>query len=99
MNRYLKSVLVEVMIEERRTIMGEENMNFATELLHEVKQSAKRWFIAFCIMVVLEIATIAGFLWYISLPVEEYSYTEQTMDDIDGENINQTINNGTDGGN
>ena len=75
-----------------------ENMNFATELLHEIKASAKRWFIAFCIMVVLEIATIAGFLWYISLPIDEYSYTEQTMDDIDGENITQTINNG-DGGN
>ena len=79
--------------------MNNENMTLATELLHELKASAKRWFIAFCIMVVLEVATIAGFLWYISLPVEEYTYTEQTMDDIDGDNVSQTINNGTDGGN
>lgn len=48
----------------------EEN-NLATELLHELKATSKRWFIAFCIMIVLEVATIAGFLWYISLPVED----------------------------
>lgn len=57
----------------------EQTETLATELLHELKASAKRWFIAFCIMVVLEIATIAGFLWYISLPVEEYTI-EQTAD-------------------
>lgn len=51
----------------------------ATELLHEVKASARRWFIAFCVMVVLEVATIVGFLWYVSLPVEECT-TEQTAD-------------------
>ena len=48
-----------------------EDKNLATELLHELKAAGKRWFIAFCIMVVLEVATIAGFLWYISLPVED----------------------------
>lgn len=73
--------------------MDNENMNFATELLHEVKASAKRWFIAFIIMVVVEVLTIAGFLWYISLPVEETSYYEQTGEQIDTENsdFNQTI--------
>jgi len=55
-----------------------ENFNLATELLHEVKANAKRWFIAFCIMVVVEIATIVGFLWYISLPVEETTITQDT---------------------
>ncbi len=61
-----------------------DNTPFATELLHMIKQSAKRWFIAFCVMVGLEIATIVGFLWYITLPVDETvtSY-EQSMDDID----------------
>ena len=68
-----------------------ENISLATELLHELKASAKRWFIAFCIMVVVEMATIAGFLWYISLPVEEYNYTEQTMDEISGDNISQEV--------
>lgn len=62
--------------------MDTDNISLATELLHEVKTSAKRWFIAFCIMVVLEICTIVGFIWYISLPVETYDNTiEQTADD------------------
>lgn len=64
----------------------------ATELLHEVKMSAKRWFIAFCIMVFVEIATIVGFLWYISLPVEtsDIDY-EQEMEDIRGSRTIQII--------
>ena len=59
----------------------EENSSLATELLHELKLSAKRWFIAFCVMVFVEVATIAGFLWYISLPVEDYTI-EQTADQL-----------------
>ena len=51
--------------------MDNDGMTLASEILHELKASAKRWFIAFCIMVAVEIATIAGFLWYISLPVED----------------------------
>ena len=65
-----------------------ENETLATELLHEIKASAKRWFIAFCIMVGLELATIIGFMWYISLPVEEGT-TSQTIDDIDNSEIRQ----------
>lgn len=70
-----------------------EYEKLATELLHELKASSKRWFIAFCIMVVVEILTIAGFLWYISLPVEEYT-TEynQEVDDIRDSDIRQVIN-------
>ena len=64
----------------------EEHTTLATELLHELKLSAKRWFIAFCVMVVLEIATIAGFMWYISLPVEEYSVDQVT--ERGGDNLN-----------
>lgn len=59
------------------------NENFATELLHELKATSKRWFVAFCIMVALEIITIAGFLWYISLPVEEI-----VVESDDGGNAN-----------
>ena len=51
--------------------MDNEGMTLATEILKEVKASAKRWFIAFIIMLCVELATIAGFLWYISLPVDE----------------------------
>ncbi len=69
-----------------------DNETLATELLHEIKASSKRWFIAFCIMVGVELATIAGFLWYVSLPVEEYTeeYTQEA-EDIDGSEITQTI--------
>ena len=70
------------------------NESLATELLHELKLSAKRWFIAFCVMVGVEVATIAGFLWYISLPAEEYTITqdaEQNENTIEGDNtITQT---------
>lgn len=72
-----------------------DHETLATELLHEIKTSAKRWFIAFCVMVAVEILTIAGFLWYISLPVEEYTSTEQSIEDISADNseISNSIGN------
>ena len=78
-----------------------EEMTLATELIKEVRQSAKRWFIAFCVMVVLEILTIGGFLWYISLPVEVTQEVEMDADKgnanyIGGDNIQGEINNGKD---
>ena len=51
--------------------MDEEGTTLATEILSELKASAKRWFIAFLVMCGIELATVAGFLWYISLPIEE----------------------------
>lgn len=50
--------------------MNEESL--ATELLHELKATSKRWFIAFVVVLILWFATIGAFLWYISLPVEHY---------------------------
>ena len=64
------------------------NEHFATELLKEVKTNAKRWFIAFCVMVAVEIVTIFGFLWYITLPIDD-TLTEQTIEDIDASDITQ----------
>lgn len=58
--------------------MDKEGQTLATEMLKEVQRSAKRWFIAFLIMIVLEAMTVAGFLWYISLPVEEYTIDQDT---------------------
>lgn len=70
--------------------MNEESL--ATELLHEVKRSAKRWFIAFLVMVIVELITIAGFLWYITLPTEESSIEfSQEMDDIEDSTATQMI--------
>lgn len=62
--------------------MDEEGTTLASEILAELKASAKRWFIAFLIMLGIEVATIAGFLWYISLPVDE-SVNSQSIDNVD----------------
>lgn len=51
--------------------MDDDGTKLASEILAEVKQNTRRWFWAFIIMVILEIATIGGFMWYISLPVEQ----------------------------
>lgn len=51
--------------------MDNDGMTLATEIFGELKTSARRWFIAFIIMLCVEAATIIGFLWYISLPVDE----------------------------
>ena len=51
--------------------MHEEGLTLATEILQELKASARRWFIAFLVMLGIEVVTIGGFLWYISLPVNE----------------------------
>ena len=57
-----------------------DNLDLATELLKELKASAKRWFIAFCIMIGLELATIVGFMWYITLPVDDASIEIENED-------------------
>lgn len=49
--------------------------NLATEILQELKQNAKRWFIAFIVTLLLWFATIGVFIWYITLPVEYDEYT------------------------
>lgn len=65
------------------------NEHFATELLQEVKANAKRWFIAFIVMIAVEITTILGFMWYISLPIEETTTTQNVEDTDNGSNITQ----------
>lgn len=72
--------------------MDKDGQTLATEIFKELKASAKRWFIAFCIMCGIELATVAGFLWYISLPVDETVIT-QDMEDIGGNNIIQKVGN------
>ena len=70
-----------------------ENETLAMEILHELKASAKRWFIAFLTVLVLWFATIGVFIWYISLPVEEYTI-EQEATDRSFNNIGGYINGG-----
>ena len=70
-------------------------VTLATELLHELKATSKRWFIAFCIMVVLEFATIAGFMWYISLPADELTIENDSGNaNYIGNDLNGDLNNG-----
>ena len=77
-----------------------ENEKLATELLHELKASAKRWFIIAIVELCIIVAVVAGFLWYISLPIDEVSTT--TIENQDGNanyvggSVNGVINNGTD---
>lgn len=58
----------------------DENKTLATELLHEVKTSAKRWFIIAIVELCVMVAIIAGFLWYITLPIEEYTIEQEATD-------------------
>lgn len=75
--------------------MDNKETTLASELLREVKLSARRWFIAFCIMVALEIATIAGFMWYMSLPVDEVTIENDSGNaNYIGNDLNGDLNNG-----
>lgn len=60
--------------------MDNEGTTLASEILAELRMSARRWFIAFLVMLGIEFATIAGFLWYLSLPVEEETVTVENED-------------------
>lgn len=77
--------------------MDKEGTTLATEIFLELKNSARRWFIAFLIMVGVEIATVAGFLWYISLPVEEGVVVENDDGNANyiGGSVGGDVNNGT----
>ena len=48
-----------------------ENQTLASEMLHELKASNRRWFIAFLVVLILWFATIGVFIWYVSLPIDE----------------------------
>ena len=61
--------------------------SLATELLHEVKASSKRWFIAFIVVLSLWFITIAGFVWYISLPVEVSDTQVEQQSDNNSNNL------------
>ena len=71
-----------------------EKETLATELLHELKASNRRWFIAFIVVLALWFLTIGVFIWYVSLPVEEYTIEQESSDDsynqIIGGNYNGT---------
>lgn len=77
--------------------MNEEHTTLATEILKELRASARRWFIAFLVMMGIEVATIGGFLWYLSLPAEEGVIVENDDGNANyvGGDIGGDLNNGT----
>lgn len=76
----------------------EVNETLATELIHEIKVVSRRWFIAFCVMVGLELATIGGFMWYITLPTEDIVSVENDDGNANyiGNDLNGDVINGED---
>ena len=78
-----------------------EDMNFATEMLKEIKATSKRWFIAFIVTLCLWFATIAGFIIYeyYILPVTEDTVTVENKDgnaNYIGNDMNGDLYNGED---
>lgn len=70
----------------------ESESTFALNLLHEVKQSAKRWFIISIILLIALVGTNVAWLIYES-QFETVIDTEQTIEDInDTDNTNFTQN-------
>lgn len=79
--------------------MDNQEMNLATELMHELKAASKRWFIAFLVVLGLWFATIGGLIWYISLPVEETTSTDTDISqEADRDSYNQLIGGNYSGG-
>lgn len=74
--------------------MDDEGMTLATEILHELKASARRWFIAFIVMLLVEVSTIVGFLWYLSLPADETITTQEIADVENSGDIVQKVGDG-----
>lgn len=65
------------------------NETLATELLKEAKVNAKRWFIIAMVILGMWLATITGFIVYLSLPEE---VTQTTVDQqTDGGGDNQIV--------
>ena len=60
--------------------MENEVHTLATELLHELKNSAKRWFIIAVIELIVILSMAGGFIWYMSLPVEDEVVSVESED-------------------
>lgn len=62
-----------------------EERNLATEMLHELKQNSRRWFIIAIVELVLLVGSNIGWLIYES-QYETTTTDEQAMEDIDNSN-------------
>ena len=69
-----------------------DNVNLASEILGELKTANRRMFIALCISFGINMAVVGGFLWYISLPQEEYTVDQDTNEGGSNYNIRGDYN-------
>lgn len=86
------NILLKLLYSKRRggKKLEKQELKLATELMHELKATSKRWFIAFLVVLGLWFATIGVFIWYISLPVEETTATDIAQE-ADNDSYNQVI--------
>lgn len=72
-----------------------EHETLATELLRELKASSRRWFIAFCVMLVIELLTITGFMLYINHSSKDesviYNQNVEDLQNFTDSTLTQTI--------
>ena len=74
---------------------NKETMPLATELMHELKLNAKRWFIIAIVELVIILSMAAGFVWYLSLPIDEVVIeSEDGNANYVGNDLTGVINNG-----
>ena len=62
-----------------------EHETWASEILHEIKEASRRVYYLALALLIGWLITIAGFLWYITLPVDVDTVT---LDSSDGGNAN-----------
>jgi hypothetical protein len=60
-------------------------------ILVHFSATIKRLTILCVIEAIISLGIVAGFIWYISLPVDEYSEAQQTVEDIQDSEIHQNI--------
>ena len=74
-----------------------EEQTLATELLHEIKMSARRWFIIAVTELILILGLAGALVYYMSTPVEDVQMNNQEGnanyigDDLEGDLINNGI--------
>lgn len=74
---------------------NKETMPLATELMHELKLNAKRWFIIAIVELIIILSMAAGFVWYLSLPIDEVVIeSEDGNANYVGNDLTGVINNG-----
>lgn len=71
-----------------------EEQNWATEILHEIKEASRRVYYLALALLIGWLITIAGFLWYITLPVEVSDISQKS----DNQSYNQVIGGDYNGG-